>query len=130
MKQRQEFKVGDTVRFRAYSDQPSEGLEATIKSVSIGNCGDGKDQFGHEDLRVFYEISGEVLSNTTGKCLIGSEYYVDPSKDYTGHQFRDTDGNMWTCLTEWHGCLDRWITAKDGEFRRDFEACDIFRFEQ
>ena len=64
---------------------------------------------------------------------IKSTVEVDHSVDYTGRKFRDVNGKMWTCRTNWGGSLNSWITATNYEsgkkFSKDFEACDIKRFE-
>lgn len=75
----QEFKVGDTVHFQAYTyDKPKE---ATVKAVQRGRNGDNKYMDGTPDNRVFYSISGnEIISTTTGGSIVGS-FYFNPSTE-------------------------------------------------
>ena len=90
--------------------------------MSVNRERDGK--------RVFYELSGDmVLSRTTGKSILESEYCCDQTTNYTGRQFRDVNGEMWTCETDWQGRDKSWISARDGEFMKDFEISEINRFE-
>jgi len=118
MKQRKEFKEGDKVTFLSFGD--SKRLPAKVMSVNRER--DGK--------RVFYELSGDmVLSRTTGKSILESEYCCDQTTNYTGRQFRDVNGEMWTCETDWQGRDKSWISARDGEFMKDFEISEINRFE-
>lgn len=118
----QEFNVGDTVNFVGYEGQR--------KSAKVTGVSTGSPFHSLTDNRIFYDLSGEVISRCTGKCIEGSQYLVDHSVNYTGRQFRDVDGEMWTCLSDWQGLLDSWIEAKRGEFARSFEASEIHRFEQ
>ena len=122
MKQRQEFKVGDTVTFLSCGD--SKRLPATVRRVTNG--------YRNDDDRTYYELSGNmVLSITTGKSILESEYCCDTATNYTGRQFRDVDGQMWTCLSDWAGNYKDYVHAcKDGETVSTIEISEIFRFEQ
>lgn len=118
----QEFNVGDTVNFVGYEGQRKR---AKITGVSTGA------PFHHlTDKRFFYDLSGEVITRCTGKSIEGSQYLVDHSVDYTGRQFRDVDGEMWTCLSDWSGNFNVRIEASNGSIQKPFEASEIHRFEQ
>ena len=72
-----EFKIGDTVSFRAWKCQPEEGLTAKVVDV----VSDAKHLDGSPDNRVFYLISGpEVVSTTSGLSLIESKHYEEPTE--------------------------------------------------
>jgi hypothetical protein len=72
-----EFKIGDTVSFRAWKYQPDEGLEAKVVDVVL----DAKHIDGSPDDRVFYLISGpNVVSTTSGPSLIESKHYEEPTE--------------------------------------------------
>lgn len=117
----QEFNVGDTVNFVGYEGQRKS---AKVTGVSTGA------PFHHlTDKRFFYDLSGEVISRCTGKSIEGSQYLVDHSVDYTGRQFRDVDGEMWTCLSDWSGSFNVRIEASNGSIQKPFEASEIHRFE-
>jgi len=117
----QEFNVGDTVNFVGYEGQRKS---AKVTGVSTGA------PFRHlTDKRFFYDLSGEVISRCTGKSIEGSQYLVDHSVDYTGRQFRDVDGEMWTCLSDWSGSFNVRIEASNGSIQKPFEASEIHRFE-
>ena len=119
MKQRQEFKVGDEVTFLSCSD--SKRLPAKVIKVTRENDGE----------RVFYDLSGKgVLSVSTGKSILESEHCCDQSTDYTGREFRSEEGEIWRCETDWQGRDKFWISARQGDFVRDFEISEIHRFEQ
>lgn len=120
MKQRQEFKVGDTVTFLSCGD--SKRLPARVMSVS-------REQDGE---RVFYELEGDmVLSRTTGKSILESEYCCDQATNYTGRHFRDVDGKMWMCLSDWAGNFKDYVHACcDGKDVVTIEISEIHRFEQ
>jgi hypothetical protein len=118
---KQEFNVGDTVNFVGYEGQRKS---AKVTGVTVGS------HFLKDDERVFYDLSGEVVSHCTGKSIEGSQYLVDHSVDYTGRQFRDVDGEMWTCLSDWSGNFTVKIEASNGTTTKPFEACDIHRFEK
>ena len=72
-----EFKIGDTVSFRAWKYQPEEGLKAKVVDVVL----DAKHLDGSPDNRAFYLISGsEVVSTTSGLALIESKHYEEPTE--------------------------------------------------
>lgn len=72
-----EFKVGDTVSFRAWKYQPEGGLKAKVVDIATG----GKHLDGSPDNRVFYLVSGaEVVSTTSGMSLIESKHYKEPAE--------------------------------------------------
>ena len=72
-----EFKIGETVSFRAWKYQPEEGLTAKVVDVVL----DAKHLDGSPDSRVFYLISGpEVVSTTSGLSLIESKHYEEPTE--------------------------------------------------
>lgn len=60
-----EFKIGDSVCFKPYE----KDCKCTVKSIQHGWCGDGKDMFRNQDDRVFYRLTGEAETLTTGKCI-------------------------------------------------------------
>ena len=75
-----EFKIGDTVSFRAWKDQPDEGLKAEVVDICHGSTGTGKHLDGSPDDRTFYTLSGpEVISNTSGISIVESEFYEEPT---------------------------------------------------
>ena len=117
----QEFNKGDTVNFVGFEGQRKS---AKVTGVSVGA------HFQKDDKRVFYDLSGEVVSRCTGKSIEGSQYLVDHSVDYTGRQFRDVDGEMWTCLSDWSGNFNVRVEASNGSTQKPFEASEIHRFEQ
>jgi hypothetical protein len=77
-----EFKIGDTVSFRAWKDQPHEGLTAKVVDVCHhGLNGTGKHLDGSLDNRVFYVISGPgVVSTTSGISIIESKLFQRPTE--------------------------------------------------
>ena len=76
-----EFKIGDTVHFRAYKYQAGQGLEAKIKKIVTGADGKGGFFNGEADDRIYYAISGpKIISRTTGKNLIESTLYQEPTE--------------------------------------------------
>ncbi len=116
----QEFNKGDTVNF--------VGFEGQRKSAKV--TGISRSHFHKDDKRVFYDLSGEVVSRCTGKSIEGSQYLVDHSVDYTGRQFRDVDGEMWTCLSDWSGNFGVRVEASNGSIQKPLEASEIHRFEK
>ncbi len=75
-----EFKIGDTVHFRAYIYHPKEGIEAKIKEIQCGSGGGGKNLLtGDPDDRIFYRLTGEVETLTLGHSIIESRYYKNPT---------------------------------------------------
>ena len=120
MKQQKEFKKGDIVTFLSCGD--SKRLPATVMSVSIDRDGE----------RVFYELSGSfVSSRTTGKSILESEYCCDQATNYTNRQFRDVDGKMWMCLSDWAGKHKDYVFACcDGNDVATIEISEIHRFEK
>lgn len=61
-----EFKVGDSVTFCAYPDQMNSNLRAVVREVV----------FDHEYKRIFYRISGDAISYTTGQSLKESKLFI------------------------------------------------------
>ena len=121
MKQRQEFNVGETVTFLSCGD--AKRLPATVRKVMKGAWNDPE--------RVQYELVGlNVLSITSGKSILESEYCVDQSKDYTGQQVRTVDGNMATVVSDWLGEWKDKVQARFGETIKELEICDMWRIEQ
>lgn len=77
---RAEFKVGQSVSFRAYLYQPVSGLLAKVTGIMRGMNGSGKHLDGSPDNRIFYQISGSsVYSITSGLSLIESMHYEEPT---------------------------------------------------
>jgi hypothetical protein len=115
-----EFKQGDKVTFLSCGD--AKRMPAKVLSVS-------RDKDGQ---RVFYELSGNgVLSRTTGKSILESEYCCDQAANYTNRQFRDVDGKMWVCLSKWAGNHKDYVFACcDGKDVATIEISEIHRFEQ
>lgn len=75
-----EFKIGDTVHFRAYRYHPKEGLKAKVKEIQRGSSGGGKCWLnGDPDDRIFYRLTGEVETLTSGKSIIESRNYKKPT---------------------------------------------------
>ena len=120
MNQRKEFKQGDKVTFLSCGD--SQRLPAKVMSVSTERDGE----------RVFYELKGDlVLSRTTGKSILESDYCCDQATNYTGRQFRDVDGKMWMCLSDWAGNNRDYVFACcDGRDVATIEISEIYRFER
>jgi len=79
---KEEFKIGDTVSFRAWKDQPEDGLKAKVVDICRhGLNGTGKRLDGSPDNRVVYLISGsDVVSLTSGLSLIESKLYQEPTE--------------------------------------------------
>ncbi len=76
-----EFNIGDIVHFRAYKDQPEEGIKAKVKGIKHGSGGNGKSFItGESDDRYFYRITGDVESDTTGFSIIESEHFKEPTE--------------------------------------------------
>jgi len=72
MKQSTEFKVGDTVTFKAY--------EKEIKAKVLAVKDNEKHLNGDTDSRVFYELEGikePLVSITSGHSIVESQYFVD-----------------------------------------------------
>lgn len=61
-----EFKVGDSVTFCAYPDQMNSSLKAIVKEVILDQT--------HQ--RIFYRVSGDVVSYTTGQSLKESKLFI------------------------------------------------------
>lgn len=59
-----EFKTGDTVTFCAYSDQLKKSLKCKVTEV-----------MPQDDGRIFYRLSGDVSSITSGVCIKESELF-------------------------------------------------------
>lgn len=120
MKHKQEFKEGDNVTFLSCGE--AERLPATVMSVSIDNDGE----------RVFYELSGDIVSiRTTGKSILESEYCCDQGTNYTGRQFRDVDGKMWICNSDWAGNHKDYVHAcRDGNEVATIEISEIYCFPE
>ena len=75
-----EFKIGDTVHFRAYRHQPKEGFKAKIKGIQHGSGGGGKCWLnGKPDGRIFYGLTGEVETLTLSNSIIESRNYKKPT---------------------------------------------------
>ena len=77
-----EFKIGDTVSFRAWKYQPEEGLTAKVVDICRrGLNGNGKHLDGTPDNRIFYLISGvNVASTTSGISIMESALYQEPTE--------------------------------------------------
>jgi len=119
LKQRKEFKQGDKVTFLSCGD--AKRLPAKVMSVS-------REEDGQ---RVLYELSGNmVLSRTTGKNILESEYCCDQAANYTNRPFIDVNGKMWMCLSEWAGNDKDYVFACcDGKDVSTIEISEIHRFE-
>ena len=61
-----EFKIGDQVTFCAYPDQMNNNLKAIVKEVILDQA--------HQ--RIFYRVSGDVVSYTTGQSLKESKLFI------------------------------------------------------
>jgi hypothetical protein len=120
MKNKREFKEGEKVTFLSCGD--AQRLPATVMSVSRDNDGE----------RVFYELSGDMVSSrTTGKSILESEYCCDQGTNYTGRQLRDVDGKLWMCLSDWAGNHKDYVHAcRDGNEVAAIGISEIYRFGQ
>ena len=75
-----EFKIGDTVHFRAYIYHPKEGIKAKIKEIRCGSGGGGTSLITSDpDDRIFYSLTGDVETLTLGHSIIESRYYKKPT---------------------------------------------------
>ena len=61
-----EFKIGDQVTFCSYPDQMNSSLKAIVKEVILDQA--------HQ--RIFYRVSGDVVSYTTGQSLKESKLFI------------------------------------------------------
>jgi hypothetical protein len=92
-----EFNLEDIVHFRAYKDQPEEGIKAKVKGIKHGSGGNGKSFItGEPDDRYFYRMhllltedqrEKEVrffdlrdLPETTGLSIIESKHFKEPTE--------------------------------------------------
>ena len=98
-------------------------LPAVVKSIETRRFDD----------RVFYTLAGytkhSATSVTTGKSILESEYCIDESRDYTGHQCRTVDGEMVTICSDWKGDWKDRVDVRTGETIKELEIGELFRME-
>ncbi len=72
-----EFKTGDKVTFKPYEKE----CDCAVKAIKHGWCGNGKDMFQNQDDRVFYRLTGEAETLTTGKSIMESALFEPWAKE-------------------------------------------------
>lgn len=65
-----EFKIGDAVTFKPYEKE----CKCRVKAIRHGGTGDGMN-WGKPDDRIFYVLSGEAISITTGTSIMESSLF-------------------------------------------------------
>ena len=69
-----EFSIGEEVTFKPYE----KACKCVVKDIQLGAWGEGRCLSGEDD-RIFYKLTGEAISLSTGKSIVESKYF-DPAE--------------------------------------------------